>query len=140
MERLLTGEIEKLERFWVRWQAKLKNWHAFGKLPCWHIYWYVGMLARNNENLARFWQVGMWTTLIRMTRDLANSQSPNIRTNSPCCNVLVRQIFVFRRLINKNVLECFLIITSKEHTLTRSTNFCSRNHPTLCFWLRKEGR
>ena len=49
-------------------------------------------------------------------------------------------IFVFCRSINKNVLECFLLITSKEYTLTRSTNLISRNHPRLCFWLIREGR
>ena len=43
------------------------------------------------------------------------------------------QVFIFCRLINKNVLECFLLIMCKEHTLTRSTNLLSRNHPTLCF-------
>ena len=51
-----------------------------------------------------------------------------------------RQIFVFSRLINKNVLEWFLLKICKEHTLKRSTYRFSRNHPTLCFWLRKEGR
>ena len=29
---------------------------------------------------------------------------------------------------------------SKDHTLTKSTNPISRNHPTLWFWLRWEGR
>ena len=40
------------------------------------------------------------------------------------------QAFVFCRLINKNVLEWFLLVMSVEHTLSRSTNFLSRNHPT----------
>ena len=43
------------------------------------------------------------------------------------------QGFVFCRLINKNVLEWFLLIICKELTLIRSTNFVSKNHPTLCF-------
>ena len=32
------------------------------------------------------------------------------------------QVFVFCRLINKNVLEWFLLMC-QEHTLTKSTNF-----------------
>ena len=47
------------------------------------------------------------------------------------------QVFVFCRLINKNMLEWFLLII--KLTLNRSTNFFSRNHPTLCFWLTREG-
>ena len=50
------------------------------------------------------------------------------------------QVFVFWKLINKNVLEWFLPVICKEHTLTRSTSLFSRNHPILCFWLRREGR
>ena len=38
------------------------------------------------------------------------------------------------------MLECFLLIICKEHTLPRFTNLFSRNHPTLCFWLIREGR
>ena len=48
------------------------------------------------------------------------------------------QVFVFCRLINKNVLEWFLQIIF--HTLNRSANFFSRNDLTLCFWLRREGQ
>ena len=43
------------------------------------------------------------------------------------------QVFLFCRLTNKNVLEWFLIIICKLHTLTISTNPFSRTHPTLCF-------
>ena len=43
----------------------------------------------------------------------------------------VGQVFVFSRSIKKNVLEWFLLIVCKEHTLSRSANFLSRNHPTL---------
>ena len=50
------------------------------------------------------------------------------------------QVFLFCRLINKNVLEWFLLIICKGHTLTISTNPFSKNHPTLCFWWRREGR
>ena len=50
------------------------------------------------------------------------------------------QVFVFCSLINKNVLEWFLLTICKEHTLQRSTNLLSRNHLTLCFWLRRESR
>ena len=46
------------------------------------------------------------------------------------------QVFLFC----KNVLEWFLLITCKEHTLTRSTTLFSRNYPKLCFWLRRECR
>ena len=41
------------------------------------------------------------------------------------------QVFVFWRLINKNLLERFLLIICKEHTLARSTTLVSRIHPTL---------
>ena len=50
------------------------------------------------------------------------------------------QFFVFYMLISKNMLKWFLLIICKEHTLSRSTNLLSRNHLTLCFWLRREGR
>ena len=44
------------------------------------------------------------------------------------------QAFVFWcKLISKNVLEWFLLIMCKEHTLNISANFPSNNHPTLCF-------
>ena len=38
------------------------------------------------------------------------------------------------------MLEWFLLIICKVHTLTRSANIFSRNHLTLSFWLRREGR
>ena len=51
------------------------------------------------------------------------------------------QGFVFCRLINKNVLEWFLlIIICKEHTLSTYTNLLCRNHPTLCFLIKREDR
>ena len=46
-------------------------------------------------------------------------------------------LLFFCRSINKNVLEWFLLIISKEHNLTRSASLLSRNHPS-CFWLRKD--
>ena len=49
-------------------------------------------------------------------------------------------VFALCMLINKNELEWFLLIICKEHPLHRSTNLFSRNHPTLCFWLIREGR
>ena len=49
-----------------------------------------------------------------------------------------RQVSVFWRLISKSLLEWFLLIICKEHTLTRSTNLFSRSHLALCFWLRRE--
>ena len=50
------------------------------------------------------------------------------------------QAFVFCMLINKNVLEWFLLKVFKELTLLRSTNLFSRNHPKLYFRLIREGR
>ena len=38
------------------------------------------------------------------------------------------------------MLEWFLLIICKEHTLRRSVNFLSGNHLILCFWLRREGQ
>ena len=43
------------------------------------------------------------------------------------------QVFIFCMLIEKNVLEWFLLIACKEHILLRSANLISRNHPKLCF-------
>ena len=48
----------------------------------------------------------------------------------------VGQVFAFCRLTNKNVLEWCLLIMCKEHTLSRSANL-NRNHPTLCFLIKK---
>ena len=45
----------------------------------------------------------------------------------------------FCRLINKNVLEWFLPVISKERTLKKSTNL-GRNHLTLWFSFRREGQ
>ena len=42
------------------------------------------------------------------------------------------QVFVFCRLINKNVLKWCLLIC-KEHTVSWHTNL-NRNHPALCFY------
>ena len=50
------------------------------------------------------------------------------------------QVLIFCRLINKNVLEWFLLIMCKEHTLSRSTKLINRNHPTLCFCLRRQSQ
>ena len=50
------------------------------------------------------------------------------------------KVFVFCILISKSVLEWFLLIICKEHSLHRSTNIFSRNHPTLSFWLIRECR
>ena len=54
--------------------------------------------------------------------------------------IYFEQVFLFWRLINKNVFEWFLLITCKEHTLNRSTARFSRNHPKLCFWLGRKCR
>ena len=50
------------------------------------------------------------------------------------------QDFAFCMLINKNVLEWFLLIICKEHALYRCANLSSRNHLTLCFCLIRESR
>ena len=64
-------------------------------------------------------------------------QNPDIRTNSPCCFGNFGQVFVFCRLFNKNLLKWFLLMISKEYILNRFTKRFGRNHPTLCFWLRR---
>ena len=62
-----------------------------------------------------------------------------IRTNSSSpATFCFRRSFCFCRLINKNMLEWFLLVMCKEYTLTGSTNLFSRNHSALCFWLRRE--
>ena len=62
-------------------------------------------------------------------------QNPDIRTNSPCCNVLLWTSLCFLPVNQqKRVGMC------KEHTLTRSINLFSRNRFTLCYLLRREGR
>ena len=50
------------------------------------------------------------------------------------------QVFVFCMLINKHVLEWFLLVICKEHTLLRSMDLFSENHFKLYFWLIREGR
>ena len=45
-------------------------------------------------------------------------------------------LLFFCRSSNKNMLELFLLIISKECTPTRSTNLLSRNHPTM-FLIKK---
>ena len=53
-----------------------------------------------------------------------------IRTSCSWCNVFsFRKYFIFYRLINKIVLEWFLLKICKEHTMSRSTNLFSRRHP-----------
>ena len=53
-------------------------------------------------------------------------QNRDIKTNSPCCYILLK---IIGTVFSNNV---------KKHTLSRSTNLLSRNHPTLCFWSRRE--
>ena len=50
------------------------------------------------------------------------------------------QVFIFCDLINKNVLEWFLLIMCRERTLSGSTNLLSKNHRILCLRLRKRIR
>ena len=44
------------------------------------------------------------------------------------------------KIINKNVLEWFLLIMCKDHILARSTNLISRNHLKICFGLKRKYR
>ena len=78
--------------------------------------------------------ISLWTkTCLKWHDDITKS--------SPCCNILLwRQIFAFCKLISNSVLGRFLLIIYKKHTLTRSTNLLSRNHLTLCFRLKRDGR
>ena len=46
----------------------------------------------------------------------------------------------FWRSINNNALEWFLLIICTERTPTRYIILLGRNHPKLCFWLRRECR
>ena len=46
---------------------------------------------------------------------------------------IIPAVFVFCGLIKQKVLEWFLLILCKEHTLSRSTNRVSRNYPTFVF-------
>ena len=47
------------------------------------------------------------------------------------------QVFVFCMLINKDVLEWFLLIMCREHTLDRYSKLLSRKRTTFCFLLRR---
>ena len=61
-----------------------------------------------------------------------NCQKSDIRTNSPLLLCFTfEQIFVFCRLINKNMLEWFLLII--YHALNRSTNFLVETIPHCVF-------
>ena len=63
-------------------------------------------------------------------------QNLDIRTNTPRYNILLRLSFSFLQVNYKHVG----MVSTWEYTLTRSTSLLSRNHPTLCFWLRRQGR
>ena len=67
---------------------------------------------------------------------LTAHQKSDIRTNSPCCSVLlwISVVFVFCRLINKNVSEWFLLICNMLWTNLQT--FLVETIPH-CFWLRK---
>ena len=78
LAHLLAGEVEKNGTSLPCWLANLKNWHALrrlhAKLKNRHTFGtFIGTLARKNEKLARFWQVGTLARMTHMTRDLANS-------------------------------------------------------------------
>ena len=71
-----------------------------------------------------------------LKQTLSSGQKPvesdsNTRTKSLSAIFYFEQVFIFCILIDKNVLERFLLIMCKEHTLTRSTNVISRNHYVL---------
>ena len=69
----------------ARWHAKLKNWHAFGTLARWYVYWHVGTLACTNEKLARLWHIG---TLARGHVDHAGmhgTHASNLANSNTAC-------------------------------------------------------
>ena len=73
-----------------------------------------------------------------MKPEYLNCQKSDMRTNNPCCSVLLWTSFCFLHSACFNQqMEWFLMI---QHTLNRSANLFSTNHPTLCFWFRREGR
>ena len=76
---------------------------------------------------------------IAIDKNCLNRINLGIRTYGHCWSVSFEQVFVFRRLINKNVLEWFLLIICKRQCRTASINL-SRKHPKLYFWLRREGQ
>ena len=59
------------------------------------------------------------------TKTCLNCQNPGIRTIALAAMFHFEQIFVFCMLINKNVLEWFLLIICKEPFLPRFTNLFS---------------
>ena len=59
---------------------------------------------------------------------------------SQSVKILVSEQIALAAIFYLNVLEWFLLIMCKEPTLSRSTNLYSRNHPTLCLWLRRKDR
>ena len=63
----------------------------------------------------------MFKNLSRVLKILVSEQTGLAAT------VYFEQVFVFCILINKKVLEWFLQIACKEHTLTRSANLFIRN-------------
>ena len=58
--------------------------------------------------------------------------------NSPCCSVLLLTSFCFLQINQQKRVG--MVSTDNVNTLNRSTNLFSRNHLTLHFRLRREGR
>ena len=50
------------------------------------------------------------------------------------------QVFFLLKVNQQKHVGMVSTNNTKEHTLRRSTNIFSSNYPTLCFWLRREGR
>ena len=72
-------------------------------------------------------------------KNLSLCQNLKFRKTALSSIFYFEKVLLFWRSINKNVLEWFLPITSKEYTLfiytlTRSSNLLCRNHPMLRFW------
>ena len=59
---------------------------------------------------------------------------------SQSVKILVSEQIALAAMFYLNLLEWFLLIMCKEQTLSRSTNLCNRNQPTLCLWLRRKDR
>ena len=64
-----------------------------------------------------------------------NSQKSDITTSSPCCSVLLWTGFCFLQVNQRKHVG--MVSTNNKHTLNRSTNLFSKNHPTLYFWLNE---
>ena len=59
-------------------------------------------------------------------------------TNNSCYNIVLWISLCFLQVIQQKHVGMVSINNMKEYILSRSTNFKSRNHSTLCFLFRRE--